>query len=312
MRSDEPNSDEPKSEEPRSDEPRSDGDHPAARAESAPDAAPHPSVAADSGRPISGHRDASGPAIAATAALVLFSVFIGVFGPRIGNRAQAPAGVTLVELAEAVVSRSQPHFDEARMLRIEGMSEQDFVDRFEQITDYGVALPSLEALEVEPTTVQRVLMPGGRGGFVVLRGLRDPLLAGVPRVASVAVLEDEDRFTVYDRYGRPIALPEGEVFSVEDRLSDRPGTVEVYRDGDHVVAVHAQSKEFARKIVAALQQAAARREARGGGIGAGASGIGAPTAGTSGVGTSGVGTSGLGSSDLRTSDLGSSDAPGPG
>ena len=300
-------SDEPKSEEPRSDEPRSDGDHPAARAESAPDAAPHPSVAADSGRPISGHRDASGPAIAATAALVLFSVFIGVFGPRIGNRAQAPAGVTLVELAEAVVSRSQPHFDEARMLRIEGMSEQDFVDRFEQITDYGVALPSLEALEVEPTTVQRVLMPGGRGGFVVLRGLRDPLLAGVPRVASVAVLEDEDRFTVYDRYGRPIALPEGEVFSVEDRLSDRPGTVEVYRDGDHVVAVHAQSKEFARKIVAALQQAAARREARGGGIGAGASGIGAPKAGTSGVGTSGVG-----SSDLRTSDLGSSDAPGPG
>ncbi len=312
MRSDEPNSDEPKSEEPRSDEPRSDGDHPAARAESAPDAAPHPSVAADSGRPISGHRDASGPAIAATAALVLFSVFIGVFGPRIGNRAQAPAGVTLVELAEAVVSRSQPHFDEARMLRIEGMSEQDFVDRFEQITDYGVALPSLEALEVEPTTVQRVLMPGGRGGFVVLRGLRDPLLAGVPRVASVAVLEDEDRFTVYDRYGRPIALPEGEVFSVEDRLSDRPGTVEVYRDGDHVVAVHAQSKEFARKIVAALQQAAARREARGGGIGAGASGIGAPKAGASGVGTSGVGTSGLGSSDLRTSDLGSSDAPGPG
>ena len=301
-----------RSDEPNSDEPNSDGDHPAARAESAPDAAPHPSVAADSGRPISGHRDASGPAIAATAALVLFSVFIGVFGPRIGNRAQAPAGVTLVELAEAVVSRSQPHFDEARMLRIEGMSEQDFVDRFEQITDYGVALPSLEALEVEPTTVQRVLMPGGRGGFVVLRGLRDPLLAGVPRVASVAVLEDEDRFTVYDRYGRPIALPEGEVFSVEDRLSDRPGTVEVYRDGDHVVAVHAQSKEFARKIVAALQQAAARREARGGGIGAGASGIGAPKAGASGVGTSGVGTSGLGSSDLRTSDLGSSDAPGPG
>ena len=267
-----------RSDEPKSEEPRSDGDHPAARAESAPDAAPHPSVAADSGRPISGHRDASGPAIAATAALVLFSVFIGVFGPRIGNRAQAPAGVTLVELAEAVVSRSQPHFDEARMLRIEGMSEQDFVDRFEQITDYGVALPSLEALEVEPTTVQRVLMPGGRGGFVVLRGLRDPLLAGVPRVASVAVLEDEDRFTVYDRYGRPIALPEGEVFSVEDRLSDRPGTVEVYRDGDHVVAVHAQSKEFARKIVAALQQAAARREARGGGIGAGASGIGASDA----------------------------------
>jgi hypothetical protein len=214
---------------------------------------------------VPGRRDASGPAIAATAALVLFSVFIGVFGPRIGNRQQSPAGVTLVELAEAVVSRSQPHFDEARMLRIDGMSEQDFVDRFEQITEFGVALPSLEALEVEPTTVQRVLMPGGRGGFVVLRGLRDPLVAGIPRVASVAVLEDEDRFTVYDRYGRPIAMPEGEVFSVEDRLSDRPGTVEVYRDGDHVVAVHAQSREFARRIVAALQQAAARRVARGGG-----------------------------------------------
>ena len=205
----------------------------------------------------SARRETSGPAIAATVALVLFSVFIGVFGPRIGNRQQAPAGVTLVELAEAVVSRSQPHFNEARMSRVEEMSEQEFADRLDRITGNAVALPSLEGLRMEATSVQRVRLPGGAGGLVVLRGVR----GADANLATIAFLADEDRYTVYDRYGRPIAMPRGEVFSVEDRLSVDPGTVEVFREGDYVVAVHAHSQELAREIVAAIQAAGARREA---------------------------------------------------
>lgn len=226
-------------------DPRAD---PQADSTALPDRVPEPTVPRTA-------RETSGPAIAATAALVLFSVFIGVFGPRIGNRQQSPSGVTLIELAEAVVARSQPHIVDARVARKDAMTEQEFDLRLDEITGSGVALPSLEALNLEPTSVQRVRLPGASGGFAVLRGRR----GGAEALVTVALLEDEDRFTVYDRYGRPIPLPEGEVFSVEDRMSSPPGTVEVYLDGGYVYAVYAKSLELARETVAALQTAAAKR-----------------------------------------------------
>jgi len=206
-------------------------------------------------------RDTSGPAIAATVALVLFSVFIGVFGPRLGNRPQSPAGVTLVELAEAVVSRSQAEFSELRPERSEGsmrdeLSEDEFEQRLDRITDAAVALPSLDALGLEAMSVRRVRLPGGAGGFAVLRGRGERTGA----LAALAVIEDEDRFTVFDRYGRPLALPSGEIFSIQDHSSADGGTTEVYRDGAHVFAVHAPTQELAREIVAAWQEAAAQRE----------------------------------------------------
>jgi hypothetical protein len=208
-------------------------------------------------------RDTSGPAIAATVALVLFSVFIGVFGPRLGNRPQSPAGVTLVELAEAVVSRSQAEFGELRAERIEGtrtdeLTDDEFAQRFDRITDAAVALPSLDALGLEALSVRRVRLPGGAGGFAVLRGRGGRTDA----VASIAVIADEDRFTVYDRYGRPTAMPEGEIFSVPDRMSLPPGTVEMYREGGHVVAVYARNLEDARELLAAIRQAEVERRAR--------------------------------------------------
>jgi len=203
-------------------------------------------------------RETSGPAIAAVAALVLFSVFIGVFGPRVGNRQQSPAGVTLIEFAEAMVSRSQPHFNTLRFSREDDLTPEDFEQRVDQILAHGVAVPALEPLRLVPAAVQRVRLPGGSGGLFVLRGAG----RGVPRdtVCSVAVVEDEDRFTVFDRYGRPLALPSGEIFSIQDHSSADGGTTEVYRDGAHVFAVHAPTQELAREIVAAWQEAAAQRE----------------------------------------------------
>lgn len=203
-------------------------------------------------------RDTSGPAIAATAALVLFSVFIGVFGPRIGNRQQVPLGVTLVELAEAVVSRSQPQFVVARSPSATEMTEQDFEAQLDDLTGNGVALPSLEALRLAAVSVQRVRLPGGRGGLAVLRST-DPR---EPRLAAVAVIEDEGMVTVYDRFSRPVVMPKGEVFSITDSNSDPPSVVEVYREGEFIVAVHAMSREFARELISAMQVAGAARTAR--------------------------------------------------
>jgi hypothetical protein len=203
-------------------------------------------------------RDTSGPAIAATAALVLFAVFIGVFGPRIGNRSQVPVGVTLVELAEAVVSRSQPHFEQPNASVRAGLSEQDFAARIDGLTGSGVALPSLGTYQLEAMSVQPVRLPGGRGGLAMLRSTS-------PRsrqLAAVAIIEDEDRLTVFDRYSRPVAMPEGELFTVRESNLEDTAVTEIYRDGDFVVAVRAMSSEFARAVISAMQVAAAEREAR--------------------------------------------------
>lgn len=211
-----------------------------------------------------GVRDTSAPAIAATVALVLFSVFIGVFGPRIGNRQQAPAGVTLIELAEAVVARSQPQFAEQELGRIqrasEAMTDEDFESRVDRITQSGVAMPTLAELGMEALSVQRVRLPGGSGALAVLRAARRGSGWAADELASITMLEDEDRFTVYDRFSRPIALPVGEVFSVNGGDTGA-GTVDVFREGEFVVAVHARSPEMARRLVAAIQSAGARRAA---------------------------------------------------
>lgn len=204
-------------------------------------------------------RDASGPAIAATAALVLFSVFIGVFGPRLGNRQQSPAGVTLVELAEAVITRTHPQWTGEIFTRSEEMSDEQCESELDRITGSGVKLPSLESLDFVAVSVQRVRLPGGSGALVKLNGIK----RNRGDVAAIAVVLDEDRFTVYDRYSRPVALPKGEVFSVEDRLTGADGTVEVFRQGDFVIAVAARTRETALELVAAIQAAHAERLSRG-------------------------------------------------
>ncbi len=220
---------------------------------SAPAPAPTPAIRA--------RKETSGSAIAATVALVLFSVFIGVFGPRIGNRQQSPSGVTLIEFAEAVVSRTQQGFIDLDMGNaVSRMTEEEFALKLDRITEYGVALPSLAKLRLEATSVQRVRLPGGSGGLAILR--RDDGGA----VAALAVVLDEDRFLVYDRYGRPIPLPEGEQFAIGDGVGHgagaTQGTVEVYREGGFVIAVYARKHELARELVGALRLAEVERAVR--------------------------------------------------
>jgi hypothetical protein len=202
-------------------------------------------------------RDTNGLAIAATVALVLFSVFIGVFGPRIGNRQQLPAGVTLVELAEAITSRSRTYADRDASGRGAVLNEAEFGERLDVLTGRSVPLPSFDDLKMRPSSLNRVKLPGASGGFAVFHtdtGTKD-------FVASIAVLTDEDRFTVFDRFGRPIALPEGEVFAVDDPHGVPPGTVDVFRRGDLVFAVHARTADQANALASLLQYAAARRPA---------------------------------------------------
>ncbi len=226
----------------------------------------------------------SGPAIAATAALVLFSVFIGVYGPRLGNRQQIPAGTTLPELAAAlqpkhtlrvVETRSQgTNLPWARPERSATIPDDPSTRDAESIDTQAAAgaemvgsplvLPKLGAYRVRWEGPDRVRMPGGAGALYFLTAQRVSDRRGESLHASLLILEDEDRFTVFDRFARPQPMPEGEVFSVATTNASAgtggggAGLVYTFRAGNLVFAVQSTDEGLAEDLVAELELGAAQ------------------------------------------------------
>ena len=212
-------------------------------------------------------RQASATAVAATVALVMFSVFIGVYGPRLGNRQQSPAGTTLVELATAIEPRHAQRVFEAMQTSGSGakpfaqITREDAEAAATKIVGQPVFLPKLDGFEVRFLAPTRVRLPGASGALVFCavsvpraNGRTDPALAAF---ASILILEDEDRFTSFDTFGRPVSMPEGEVFSVMVKEGRDPASVAMFRVRDLVYGVQASEEELASELVAELELRAA-------------------------------------------------------
>lgn len=207
-------------------------------------------------------RDASLPAIAATVALVLFSVFIGVYGPRLGNRQQLPGGTTLVELAGAIEPRHAQRVFQAHALSdAPAFGPSEIEAELAAIVGRTIAAPSLADYELRWLAIDRVRLPGASGAIVFCAAERRGSTAGRRSFVSLLVLRDEDRFTVFDHHGRPVAMPEGEVFSVALRSTADDASLSAFRAGDLVFAVQSSDRDLSAEFVAALELAAARAEA---------------------------------------------------
>lgn len=199
--------------------------------------------------------DTSVPAIVATVALVVFSVFIGVYGPRLGNRQQVPGGTTLVELAGALSAR---HSSEAlgtiELLRDEPADPDAIRREASLLLGRSIELPTLPGRSVTWLRLTRVRVPGAAGVQVLFR-------IG-PRFnadfASLFILRDEDRFTVFDEYGRPRAMPEGEMFSVGVSGEAAGSVVHIFRAGDLVYGAESTDREVADELIASLQSLAVK------------------------------------------------------
>lgn len=199
--------------------------------------------------------DASVPAIVATVALVIFSVFIGVYGPRLGNRQQLPGGTTLVELASAL---SAKHSTEAlgtiELLRDEPRDPAGIEREAGELLGRAIELPELPGRTVSWLRLTRIRVPGAAGVQILLR--TGPRFNA--EFASIFILRDEDRFTVFDAYGRPRAMPEGEMFSVGVSGESAGSVVHLFRAGDLVYGTEATDREVADELIAELQLLAAR------------------------------------------------------
>lgn len=193
----------------------------------------------------------------------MFSVFIGVFGPRLGNRQQVPAGTTLNELSDSLTT------DHARRVA-ETLGSRSVFARGPAALDPEVAGKELEALVRAPVAlpesgdrdatavrwlkVDPIRAPGARGAVLFGRTERGDFV-------SVAILRDEDRYTVFDRYGRPVPLPLGEEF----RLELDPGgddLLVVFRERDLVFAVQSNDSAVADEVAAGFRYAEALRAVR--------------------------------------------------
>jgi hypothetical protein len=207
--------------------------------------------------------DTSAPAIAATIALVAFSIFIGVVGPRLGNRQQLPPGTTLVELADAMTVRHSESVVGAIHSTDEPPFERAEIEReFARFLGREVAVPDLrlglEPLRFQWAGIRGIRLPGARGACAFGRFRGD----SGPDFLSVAVLRDEGNFIVFDPHGRPIPLPEGEMFSVSVEGREFGSTVLAYREGDLVFALQADSADALERFAARFRAAAVERAAR--------------------------------------------------
>jgi hypothetical protein len=199
--------------------------------------------------------DASVPAIVATVALVVFAIFIGVYGPRIGNRQQMPGGTTLLELASALGSR---HANEVvgalQLFRDEPIGRDAVLRDMRAILGQVVGLPELAESDVAWLRATSIRGPGAGGAQVFLR-----LGTGFSaEYASIFLLIDEDRFTVFDGYGRPLAMPEGEVFAIPLSGDSADALLYLFRTGDIICGVQASRVETSDLLVARMQSSLAK------------------------------------------------------
>ncbi len=235
-------------------------------------------------------RQTSAPAIAATVALVLFSVFIGLYGPRLGNRQQLPGGTTLVELAAAIEPRHaqrmiaalQQGMDGiARLRRARGSGElaedarakldearQTAEEQVVRMTGLPIVLPDLANAQVLWNEPERVRLPGAAGALAFCTVLSNARGTALEEHATVLFLMDEDRYTVFDAFGRPRPMPEGEVFSVvtqssASEASPAGNAIRFFRNGALIVAVQASEPKLADEIVLLLEASLARIGAAG-------------------------------------------------
>jgi hypothetical protein len=194
--------------------------------------------------------DTSVPAIVATVALVGFSVFIGLYGPRLGNRQQLPGGTTVLELASALVSRhGSAVVESVQLVRMGSGDAEEVALDASRILGREVTLPEPAGVDIDWLRATRLRVPGAAGVHA--------FAAVGPRInldfVSVFMLLDEDRFTVFDRFGRPNPLPEGEMFSVGVPGSTPDAVLHVFRIRGVVFAVQSSNRAVADELVGAIE-----------------------------------------------------------
>lgn len=190
-------------------------------------------------------------AVAGTAIAVSFAVCVGLWGPRLGDRAPLDGGVPL---GGAVAALGRMHREAELALALE--RDLDWRREVEETLGWppprDLADPELAGWRAEAVLRRRVPAFAGGGEAVTIRfaigGEGEP-----HRRASLSFLADSGRISVFDRFGRLRPLRDGQTISIEPAETPESLAVRLWGDGPVVGAVQADELETLIEFEAALE-----------------------------------------------------------
>lgn len=208
----------------------------------------------------------SGLPVAASLALVAFAVLFGIYGPRVVDRANAPLGIPVWELANAAFERHRERVRLAETSAEQTISRADAEVALADLIGSAVTVPDLSSIGFGPLAVRPISLPGAaRSAIVLYTGQTE---SGRRNFVSVALVPDREQFVVYSAFGKPAILPIGEPFAVEPEqpgFGDVPSMV--WSDGNVIRILHSpdsRTLEAAERLIRSSGPRRAGSDASGG------------------------------------------------
>ena len=216
----------------------------------------------------------SGLAVAASLALVAFSVLFGIYGPPLGDRGNPSLGTSLFELADVTRSvhdelvfetihamgKDSPETDGTGPVG-SGPSIAEVTAAASRILGVSGRIPDLSqqgfrALVPRATRVPGTPSGGSAANVVYVRGA-----AGSREFVTLTLIPDDEQFIVYDEFGRPRFVPINRPITI-DVSSDGFGQrlALAWTDGNVVHVAHASRPEFLDEVYDALTMSMATVE----------------------------------------------------
>lgn len=190
-------------------------------------------------------------AVAGTAVAVAFAVCVGLWGPRLGDRAPLDGGVPLGG-AVAALGRMHREAELAPSLGPDLDWRREVEEMLGWPPPYDLADPELAGWRAEAVLRRRVPAFAGGGEAVTVRFALGG--EGEPRWrASLSFLADRGRVSVFDRFGRLRPLRDGQTISIDPAETPESLAVRLWGEGPVVAAVQADELEALVEFEAALE-----------------------------------------------------------
>jgi hypothetical protein len=190
-------------------------------------------------------------AVAGTAIAVAFAVCVGLWGPRLGDRAPLDGGVPLGG-AVAALGRMHREVELAPTLGLDLDWRREIEETIGWAPPHHLADPELAGWRAEAVLRRRVPAFAGGGEAVTVRFARGG--EGEPRRrASLSFLADRGRIAAFDRFGRLRPLGDGQTISIDPSETPESLAVRLWGEGPVVAAVQADEIETLVEFEAALE-----------------------------------------------------------
>lgn len=187
--------------------------------------APAPSSEATPGRTFDrrvrqsrGDRRWSGLPVAASLALVAFTIIFGVYGPRIVDRGSPSVGTPLWEVVDQVVEHFDTFVSHASFRATDSVDPTTVSAGLTELLHQPFTCPDLTSVEFMPLEPHTLRLSGAARSAAVIfaRPTRDGT-----EYLCLAIAPYAEQYTMFSEFGRPELLPSGGAITVDAAPSEQ-------------------------------------------------------------------------------------------